>query len=60
MDINQKLKDDTMIFIYNDYGGTHTTSMAAADHLKKLPTSRTLTKDEILNIDYFNKLTHSD
>ncbi|AXI29502.1 ABC transporter [Priestia megaterium] len=49
-----------MIFIYNDYGGTHTTSMAAAYHLKKLPTSRTLTKDEILNIDYFNKLTHAD
>lgn len=47
MDINQKLKGDTMIFIYNDYGGTHTTSMAAAYHLKKLPTSRTLTKDEI-------------
>lgn len=60
MDINQKLKDDTMIFIYNDYGGTHTTSMAVAYHLKKLPNSRTLTKNEILNIDYFNKLTHSD
>jgi len=60
MDINQKLKDDTMIFIYNDYGGTHTTSMAAAYHLQKLPTGRTLTKGEILNIDYFNKLTHSD
>ncbi|PFK67551.1 ABC transporter [Priestia megaterium] len=49
-----------MIFIYNDYGGTHTTSIAAAYHLKKLPTSRILTKNEILNIDYFNKLTHSD
>jgi len=60
MDINQKLKDDTMIFIYNDYGGTHTTSMAAAYHLKKLPTDRKLTKEEILNIDYFNKLTQSD
>ncbi|WP_427127872.1 DUF3189 family protein (plasmid) [Priestia megaterium] len=49
-----------MIFIYNDYGGTHTTSIAAAYHLKKIPTSRILTKNEILNIDYFNKLTHSD
>ncbi|MBS4179172.1 DUF3189 family protein [Lederbergia citrea] len=49
-----------MIYIYNDYGGTHTTSLAAAFHLKKLPTDRTLTKEEILNVDYFNKLTSSD
>ena len=49
-----------MIFIYNDYGGTHTTSLAAAYHLKKLPTNRKLTKEEILNIDYFNKLTKAD
>ncbi|MFU0788456.1 MAG: DUF3189 domain-containing protein [Virgibacillus proomii] len=49
-----------MIYIYNDYGGTHTTSLAAAYHLKKLPTNRTLTKDEIINVDYFNKLTKED
>ena len=49
-----------MIYIYNDYGGTHTTSLAAAYHLKKLPTRRQLTKDEILNVDYFNKLTRAD
>ena len=49
-----------MIFIYNDYGGTHTTSLAAAYHLKKLPTNRMLTKEEILNVDYFNKLTKAD
>ena len=49
-----------MIFIYNDYGGTHTTSLAAAYHLKKLPTDRRLTKEEILNVDYFNKLTRAD
>jgi hypothetical protein len=49
-----------MIFIYNDYGGTHTTSLAAAYHLKKLPTNRKLTKEEILNVDYFNKLTKAD
>ena len=49
-----------MIFIYNDYGGTHTTSLAAAYHLKKLPTDRVLTKEEILNVDYFNKLTKAD
>lgn len=49
-----------MIYIYNDYGGTHTTSLAAAFHLKKLPTDRELTKEEILNTPYFNKLTSSD
>lgn len=50
-----------MIYIYNDYGGTHTTSMAAAYHLKQLPQSeRKLTTQEILNVKYFNKLTHAD
>lgn len=49
-----------MIFIYNDYGGTHTTSLAAAYHLNKLPTNRQLTKEEILAVDYFNKLKTSD
>ncbi|ALC81915.1 MULTISPECIES: DUF3189 family protein [Bacillus] len=49
-----------MIYIYNDYGGTHTTAMAAAYHLKNLPVDRTLTKEEILNVKYFNKLTPSD
>ncbi|WP_307290902.1 DUF3189 family protein [Bacillus sp. SORGH_AS_0510] len=50
-----------MIYIYNDYGGTHTTSLAAAYHLKKLPQSeRKLTRDEILNVQYFNKLTKED
>jgi hypothetical protein len=50
-----------MIYIYNDYGGTHTTSLAAAYHLNQLPQSeRKLTKEEILNVKYFNKLTHED
>ncbi|MGM0878924.1 MAG: DUF3189 family protein [Bacillota bacterium] len=49
-----------MIYIYNDYGGTHTTALAAAYHLKNLPTDRKLTKGEILNVNYFNKLTTSD
>lgn len=50
-----------MIYIYNDYGGTHTTSMAAAYHLNLLPQSeRKLSTEEILNIPYFNKLTHAD
>ena len=50
-----------LIYIYNDYGGTHTTSLAAAYHLKQLPQSeQKLTKEEILNVKYFNKLTKDD
>lgn len=50
-----------MIYIYNDYGGTHTTSLAAAYHLKQLPQSeQKLTSDEILNVKYFNQLTKKD
>lgn len=50
-----------MIYIYNDYGGTHTTSLAAAHHLNILtPPEHTLTKEEILAVPYFNKLTKSD
>ena len=51
----------SVIYIYNDYGGTHTTSLAAAYHLKQLPQSeRKLTSEEILNVKYFNKLTNED
>ena len=49
-----------MIYIYNDFAGTHSTALAAAYHLKKLPTKRRLTKEEILQVDYFNKLTPAD
>jgi hypothetical protein len=50
-----------MIYIYNDFGGTHTTSLAAAYHLKLLtPSSRILTKEEILAVPYFNKLKKED
>lgn len=50
-----------MIYIYNDYGGTHTTSLAAAYHLNQLPQSeKTLTTEQILNVKYFNKLTKKD
>ncbi|MDQ6596435.1 DUF3189 family protein [Bacillus salipaludis] len=50
-----------MIYIYHDYGGTHTTALAAAYHLKQLPQSeRTLTSEEILNVKYFNRLTKED
>ncbi|MFO1442699.1 DUF3189 family protein [Bacillus sp. Bva_UNVM-123] len=50
-----------MIYIYNDYGGTHTTSLAAALHLQILkPSSFPLTKEEILAVPFFNKLTKKD
>ena len=50
-----------MIYIYNDYGGTHTTALAAAYHLKEITQSeRKLTTEEILNVNYFNKLTKED
>lgn len=47
-----------MIFIYNDFGGTHTTVLAAAYHLKKLDDNREPTKHEILHTDNYNKLTY--
>lgn len=49
-----------MIYIYNDFGGTHTTALAAAYHLKKLSTDHKLTKEEILSAPYFNQLNSSD
>ena len=50
-----------MIYIYNDFAGTHSTALAAAYHLKQLPQSeRKLTSEEILNVNYFNKLTNKD
>ncbi|MGG3805268.1 DUF3189 family protein [Metabacillus fastidiosus] len=49
-----------MIYIYNCYGGTHSSALAAAYHLKKLPYDREPTKNEVLNIDIFNKLTPND
>ncbi|KAA0561450.1 DUF3189 family protein [Rossellomorea aquimaris] len=48
-----------MIYIYNDFGGTHTTSLAAAYHLRLLkPTA--LTKEDILSVPYFNQLTKKE
>jgi hypothetical protein len=52
--------EGNMIYIYNCYGGTHSSSIASAVHLKKLPADRIPTKQEILDIDQFNKLTYKD
>ncbi|WP_042454445.1 DUF3189 family protein [Neobacillus dielmonensis] len=50
-----------MIYIYHDYGGTHTTSLAAAYHLKLLDDpSKVLSKEEVLAVPYFNKLKKQD
>lgn len=49
-----------MVIIYNCYGGTHSSILASTIHLKKLPMDRIPTKQEILNVEYFNKLTYSD
>jgi hypothetical protein len=48
-----------MIYIYNDFGGTHTTSLAAAYHLRLLKLSE-LTKNDILSVPYFNQLTKKE
>lgn len=49
-----------MIFIYNCYGGTHSSVIASEIHLKRLPCDRKPTKEEILGAKYFNKLNYSD
>lgn len=49
-----------MIYIYNDFGGTHTTALAVAYHLKKISTDHQLTREEILSVPYFNQLNSSD
>lgn len=49
-----------MIFIYNCYAGTHSSSLASAVHLKKLPEDRIPSREEILATDYFDKLRSQD
>ena len=47
-----------MIYIYNCYGGTHSSILAMAYHLELLDETREPTKDEILNLPNFNKLVY--
>lgn len=49
-----------MIYIYNCYGGTHSSPIAASYHLGKLPEDCLPTKNEILSTYLFNRLTYSD
>lgn len=49
-----------MIYIYNCYGGTHSSILAMAYHLELLDETREPTKDEILNLPNFNKLVYGN
>ncbi|CEO26369.1 DUF3189 family protein [Paraclostridium sordellii] len=49
-----------MIYIYNCYGGTHSSILAMAYHLEILDETREPTKDEILNLPNFNKLVYGN
>lgn len=49
-----------MIYIYNCYGGTHSSILAIAYHLKMLDETREPTKDEILKLPNFNKLVYGN
>lgn len=47
-------------YIYNCFGGTHSSPLAAAYHLNKLPKDRKPTESEVKNVDLFNKLKPKD
>lgn len=49
-----------MIYIYNCYGGTHSSILAISYHLKILDETREPTKDEILELPNFNKLVYGN
>jgi hypothetical protein len=51
-----KERIEFMIYIYNCYGGTHFSALAAACHLEKLASDTIPSKNEILSVDMFNKL----
>lgn len=46
-----------MIVIYHDVGGTHSTATAANIHIGKLPIDSVPTKDEIIKLPTFDKIT---
>lgn len=52
---------ESLIYIYYDFGGTHSTALAAAYHLHLLPySSSKLTKEQIAAVPFFNKLKKED
>lgn len=49
-----------MHIIYHCVGGTHSSAIASAIHLGMLPNNRVATREEILNIPYFDTLTKKE
>jgi hypothetical protein len=49
-----------MICIYYDFGGTHSSSIAAAIHLKLISADRVPSKDEVMKVPMFDKLSFQD
>lgn len=49
-----------MIYIYNCFGGTHSSILAVSYHLGLLDENREPTKEEILNLPNFNKLVYGN
>ncbi|MDD4493471.1 MAG: DUF3189 family protein [Eubacteriales bacterium] len=49
-----------MIYIYNCFGGTHSSSLAAAVHLKQINPEKPLSNEDIFSIDYFDRLGKED
>ncbi|WP_411680507.1 DUF3189 family protein [Clostridium thailandense] len=48
-----------MIVVYHDVGGTHSTATAANIHIGKLPIDSIPTKEQLVNLPTFDKLTKS-
>lgn len=46
-----------MIIVYHDVGGAHSTAMAANIHINKLPKDRLPSKDELMALPTFDKIT---
>lgn len=49
-----------MIYIYYDFAGTHSSSIAAAVHLQLIPADRVPSKADVVNIPMFDKLSFQD
>lgn len=49
-----------MIYIYYDFGGTHSSSIAAAIHLKLIPAGKIPDRNEVMNVPMFDKLSFQD
>ena len=51
---------DSMMVIYHDVGGAHSTVVAAHIHVSDLPMDSVPTKEEILNLKTFDKIEQKD